>query len=406
MNIKLPANKGEIQRWNRKLILRTIYENEQISQTDLVRITNLSPGTVSNIIRNLRQEGLIQDIGYKSSRDGRKPLLFRLNPEARYVCCLIFGLGEITVGIVNMAGKIIDRITERVDSEHNVDALVEKAWEIEQNLLIKNRIAIENIIANGAISEGIVNNRDGVVLFAAHFGWRNVPLKAKIEQVSNLKTFVEHSTHAKVLAEQWFGIARGIRNVIGINVDSGIGAGIIQDGHLYHGASCMEGEIGHNVVITNGKLCKCGKRGCLETVVSGPALIERALELKPEFPDTCLPDNLKEIPLRQAVRSIFHACQNGDALATRVTKEAAFYLGSEVARIINYHDPELVFFTGFVFEEDTGIFLKEVEEQCRNFVIAQDIRTLKLLPGKLGKEGILLGGAIPAYYEFFYAMTS
>jgi DNA-binding MarR family transcriptional regulator len=83
MNIKLPANKGEIQRWNRKLILRTIYENEQISQTDLVRITNLSPGTVSNIIRNLRQEGLIQDIGYKSSRDGRKPLLFRLNPEAR-----------------------------------------------------------------------------------------------------------------------------------------------------------------------------------------------------------------------------------------------------------------------------------------------------------------------------------
>ncbi len=406
MNIKLPANKGEIQRWNRKLILRTIYENEAISQVELVHRTSLSPGTVSNIVRCLRQEGLIEDIGYKSSRDGRKPVLFRLNPLARFVGCMIFGEEEITVGIMNLAGKIVDRINEKVDTDHNVDALVGRAWKIEKNLLTKNGIPIKNIIANCAISEGIVDNRTGVVIFASHFGWRNVPLKAKIEQLSNLKTFVEHSTHAKVLAEQWFGIARGMRNVVGVNVDSGIGVGIISDGQLYHGAFRMDGEIGHNVVIPEGKLCKCGKRGCLETIVSGPAIIERALELKPEFPDTCLPDNLKGLSGRQAVRSIFQACQNGDALATRVTREAAFYLGFEIARIINYQDPEMVFFTGFVIEEDTGVFLKEVVEQCRNFVVAQEMRTLKLVPGKLGSEGILLGGAIPAYYEFFYAMAN
>ncbi|MFH0796282.1 MAG: ROK family protein [Candidatus Omnitrophota bacterium] len=400
----MTANNCEVGTWNKKLVMRTINRHQQISQVQLVRETGLSPGTVTNIIKKLRKEGFIQDIGSSVSTGGRKPVIFRFNTHARYVGCMIFfDVHEVRIGILDLAGNVLKESCFAVATT-DIDILLQNASEALEKLISELPVAREAIIANCAVFEGIVDSEAGILVYFARSGWRNIPVREKLEKLSNFTTFVEGFTQAKTLGEYWFGAAKGFENIVSILVDVGIGAAIIVNNRIYHGANYMEGEIGHTVVAPNGPLCKCGKKGCLETVASGPAMISRITELRESY-NTVLPREVEKASSREAISMIFQAAENGDSLASRVVQDAGCHMGEAIAQLVNYFDPQCIMLVGYVIEEDTGIFTKIIRERCKQLRVSPEFRETNIVRGKLGRKDVLLGSAIPAYQAFFGPLT-
>lgn len=397
------ANRNLVEEWNRKLVLRLIKQEASISQIEIIKKSGLSPGTVTNITRKLRKKGFIRNIGLGQSMGGRRPVIFCLNSKARYVISTAFCVEEMRVGILDLTGNILKDVVQPIKPTEEIDTLLKSSWAIAQDLISELSVAKDKVIANCGAFEGMVNPDEGRLIYSAHFNWHNLPAKKMMEEISGLKSYVENRSRANALGEHWFGAGKGLNNLLCISVDSGIGSAIISKGQIYHGLHQMEGEIGHTVVCPAGLPCKCGRRGCLETVASGSAILRKAIKQgkKKDFGGV----NLNKLSNRQALKMVFKAAEEGNHTARQMVTESGYHLGTTVAGMVNLIDPELVILFGYVIDEDTGIFLRTIQESYQKLVLNHEFREVKIVKGLLGKDGILVGGAILSYQDVFYAPT-
>lgn len=389
--MRIPVNNSIIERWNRMLILRTISREDIISQIALVRQTGLSPGTITNIMKKLRREGFITELGLGESSGGRKPVLFRFNGQSRAVACLTISAGTLHIGILDLAGKILDETT-LATATSDPEALVALAADMLEAALGRAGLSHAQLTALTILGDGILDPEGGWVIYASNLGWRNVPICAKVQERIALPVFLERTTSARTLGEWWTGAARGVGNLVGLNIDTGIGATQVIDGHVYHGASGMEGEIGHTRFVASGRRCSCGRHGCLETVASAGAIVRYAERHSLPLPPGDAHRQLEEIARLAAA---------GNEHAVAAFREAGEYAGDAVAQIINYTDPDRIVLTGCVVEADPGPFFDAVQARAGASILATDLRTPSIVRGALGSAGVLIGGAIPGFQHFF-----
>jgi predicted NBD/HSP70 family sugar kinase len=203
------------------------------------------------------------------------------------------------------------------------------------------------------------------------------------------------------LGEHWYGAGKGTGDMIIIDIDAGIGASAISDGRIVRGRHSMEGEMGHNLIIPDGPLCICGKRGCLEAVASGSAIISKIRHGLKEGIKSNISDLINSPSTRMAIRAVFQAAKEGDEFANQVINEAGYYLGLAIAVIINYTDPELVVLTGCVTSEGKGMLLKIIKDVVYERVVDSSSRTIRIEEGVLGDNATLIGAATLVYREAF-----
>jgi len=260
---------------NRTLLLQTLYADGPLSRADLARVSGLTPTTVSAVIAELIDEGLISEFGRKASTSAGKPAtLLGVEPDARHVIALDLSDDDvITAAVVNLAGKIVSRRSEPRTGETGKRATASV-------LRLAKDIAgtLEHpLLGVGVATPGIVDD-EGVVLTAAHVRWSNEPLAAKLAAALGAPVYVANDANAAVLAE-YSEVETDTENLLLVRVGGGVGAGIVIGGELFVGDEFAAGEIGHVVVDDAGALCKCGRRGCLEAVVSAPLLGQRLSDL-------------------------------------------------------------------------------------------------------------------------------
>jgi len=396
------ANRDLMKEWNEKLVLNLIRKSRTLSQVEVIRKSGLSAGTVVNITRGLRKDGFVSDAGYGKSIGGRRPVNFCFNDKARWVIGSALRARETKIAVLDLAGRIERKISYPTRPERGQGVVFREFGERLESLISETRLDREKIIALCIGINGITDPDGGSLVFSSHLGWRNVPIRKILEQSTRLKVFVESEARATALGEYWFGAAREIDNLICVLVNDGIGAAIIIKDKVYHGSHQMEGEIGHTVVLKNGSFCSCGKNGCLETIASGLAILERTkTEFIKEKDCAVSKESCGWTLNRLAFRRVIHAADEGNRSACRVLQEAGRYLGVTISGAVNYADPGMVVLTGYVAEEDTGVILESIRKVFEESALDDGLRKVEIVKGNLGEDAILIGSATLAYQNMF-----
>lgn len=263
---------------NRTLLLQALLDEGPQSRADLARVSGLTPTTVSAVAAELIADGLIEEVGRKQSTSAGKPAtLLAVEPDGRHVIALDLSDDEtIEAAVVNLAGKIVARRSLPRNGETGKQA-VQSIVRMAKDLA---RTVQKPLLGVGVATPGVVDD-NGVVLTATHVRWTNEPLAAKLAAALDVPSYVTNDANAAVLAEYSSTSPHNSTrenagdNLILVRVGGGVGAGIVIGGHLYVGDHFAAGEIGHVIVDDSGPLCKCGRNGCLEAIVSAPLLAQR-----------------------------------------------------------------------------------------------------------------------------------
>lgn len=246
-----------------------------------------------------------------------------------------------------------------------------------------------------AIGVGVAAQVDfkGVVQGSPNLGWRNFPLKKKLEEKIELPVIVTNDVRAATWGEWLFGSGRGVNDLAVLFVGTGIGGGVISNGKLLEGYTNMAGELGHTTIVYDGRQCHCPNKGCLEAYAGGWAIAERTQEAINKTPTEglllkSLAGNTEEI----TAETVSRAYRQGDPLARTLVKETGRYLGAGVASIINAFNPCRVVLGGGVIE---GI--PELVEMVKNFTrkraLEAAVERVEIVKTKLGGDAGVIGAA-------------
>ncbi len=239
---------------------------------------------------------------------------------------------------------------------------------------------------------GPVDVKNGTVLTSHHVsGWDGFPLRATLEERLDASTVIDNDANAAALGEALFGAGRGQRNLLYVNVGTGIGAGVVLNGRLYHGQHGMAGEIGHVTVAPDGPLCPCGKRGCLEAVAAG-----RAIGLRGQAAARAEPGAAGRVLAlaggdAEAISGthVLAAASEGDPLAGRIVDETAAYLGLALGNVANVLDPAMIIVGGGVGEAGERLF-GPLREAVRRHLLPS-MPAPEVVPAALGYDAGIVG---------------
>ena len=315
---------------NTRLVLKSIYESGQISRADIARTTGLTRPTVSAVVAELMEQGLVKEMGYAPSTGGKPPLLLSVVDDSRHLIGLNLARESFSGAVINLRGEIRHRVQVPLDGRDG-DVALALVYDIVTALV---EAASSPLLGIGIGAPGLVDTVDGVMYEAVNLDWRNVPLGRLLREMYDLPVYMANDCQVATLAEHTFGDNGGsTKDLVVINVGWGVGAGIVYDGHLLHGNPLGAGEIGHVTVVEDGERCPCGNYGCLETVVSTKAIVRRARAIASSSSDSQLchfAANPETITF-DTVHQVFDA---GDQAVRQLIREVGQTLGIAAANLV------------------------------------------------------------------------
>jgi len=245
---------------------------------------------------------------------------------------------------------------------------------------------------------GAVNLETGMVNEAPNLDWINVPLGKELEARLDLPVFVDNDVNVGTAGEHAYGAGRGAQHMVGIFVGTGIGGGVIINDQLHYGGRGAAGEIGHMVIVPNGRLCGCGKKGCLEAYASKTGIAASIREQISLGRDSYLKKALKrkgKPPLSSSL--IEEALIAGDPVTIEAIKDAQFYLGLQTANLVNTLDPNIIVFGGGLVEQLGKDFLKPIKKTAKKYYLQQKhTNRIQIVPAALGDDAGTIGAAVVA----------
>lgn len=400
MTLVRTANLELVQKINRSIVLNVIRDKGPLSRADVSRRTKLTRSTVSSIVSYLTKKNLVRETGLSSSGVGRRGILLELNPKAYYVVGIDLGTLNTIAAVVDLEGKIVERVEHPTNGEKNRDDVIERVKAAIHEVISASNLNLQKIAGIGLAVPGLVDSKKGMILFIPNFGWKDTPLREILEEEFHTPIFIDNNANAMALSEAQFGIGRGVKNFICVNIGIGIGSGVIINREIYRGETECTGEIGHTTVDYNGPKCSCGNNGCLEVMAAGPAIARRAVKAIREGRKTVITelveDNLNQITAAVVAR----AANQGDRLAREIMEKTGEYLGTGIANIINLFNPQMVIIGGGVAQAGSFIFdpLKRIMKK-RAFSVPAKV--VKIATPSLGRDCTVIGAASLVLKEIF-----
>jgi N-acetylglucosamine repressor len=380
------ATQQQTKEHNRNLVLKTIFESAETSRAEIARITKLTRTTVSDIVADLIDEGLVEEIGIGSSIGGKSPILLSLVEDSRCMIGLNLAQDQFRGAVVNLRGNIREMVNLPVD-DRNGDEALSLVYDILDRLVLS---ACQPVVGIGVGTPGLVNTREGIVVNAVNLDWRNLPLADLLRERYNLPVYVLNDSQAAAMGEFTYGADhQSDDHLIVINIRHGIGAGIIINGRLFQGDGGGAGEIGHIVAVPEGGLpCRCGKRGCLETVASAQAILNRVRALADGSPGALSHLRNQGNNLETAEK----AFAAGDPLVRDAVLEAGRYLGRAISGLVGTLNIRKIVLTGDMTRFGTP-WLSAVRETAAQFSLSGLAADTQIEIGQLAEYGIIQGAS-------------
>ncbi|OZU88314.1 ROK family protein [Virgibacillus indicus] len=393
MRISQTFNQHVVKKGNKSLVLETIIACSPISRAETANVTGLNKGTVSSLVSELLEEKLINESGPGKSSGGRRPVMLLFNEVAGYSIGIDLGVNYILGVLTDLKGNI--RQEELVKfKDLSYEELKTKLFFMIDSLSSSAPPSPYGIVGIGVGVPGTVN-KNGEILLAPNLEWRNIHLKALIEEKYNLPVTIENEANAGAYGEQKFGVGKDSNNIIYVSVGIGIGVGLILNGSLYKGNNGFSGELGHMTIEVNGEKCRCGSEGCWELYASEQALVKNAEQsgIKPSFEDEISLENLMML------------AENGDSETIKLFEKIGDYLGVGINNIINIFNPEQVIIGNRIASAE-----KWLKEPLTNRMLKQTLwfnqKDLKIDFSELSTHSAALGVAAFSVDNFSRSLWS
>lgn len=375
-----------VKRMNKTIVLNHIRYDSPLSRAKIAELTGLTKATVSSLVGELIEQGLVREIGEGASSGGRKPVMLLFEAAAGYAVGVDLGINYILAVLTDLNGRVIEEYRMKHENQ-SVDSVIADVGQCIRRLIDRAPESTYGIVGIGIGIPGI-SDEDGNVLFAPNLGWKDVPLQQRIEAEFGVPVVIENEANAGAVGEQQFGAGQDASSLVYVSIGSGIGTGILIKKELFRGSTGFSGEIGHVTIEHNGKPCRCGNAGCWELYASEKALLE---ELRRELPE-------QSVSIESAIRM----AEEGSPVALKAFERLGRYLGIGIVNIINGFNPESIIIGGRLAEAQPWLTgsIKEVIEQ-RSLPYPR-IR-LKVEFSELGMKSTVLGVCSLAITGFFAA---
>jgi glucokinase-like ROK family protein len=320
------------------MVVDVLRRRGSASQADIARETGLSRTSVSNLVAELREAGLVVERDEppvaQSGRAGRRGVPLALDPAAGIALGVDFGHTHMRVAASDLSSRVLAERNTRLDVDRSAAEALDTAAELVTEILAAIPADRGDVLGVGLGLPGPIDQTSGLVGSSVILpGWRGINPKAELERRLDLRVEVDNDVNLGALGELTFGAGKGAKDFIYVKVASGVGAGLVLGGRLYRGASGMAGEIGHVLVDLDGEVCRCGNRGCLETIASTPALL--ALLRRSHGRDLGLTEDL-------SVTEMLAAACDGDPRSRRVLTDGGRAIGRVLADLCNSLNPKLI----------------------------------------------------------------
>ncbi len=396
-----------IKAHNLSAILRMLLRHGHISRVRLARLTGLSATTITNLVADLLAQGVVveDEEGWPDEKQrrgvGRPQVALRLVPEARYAVGVHIGVGSVRVAVTDLLGRPWPVLSLDHPLEHSPEEVLTATARMVREALAQGGVEPSRVLGIGIGASGLVDPATGVNVVAPNLGWREVPIRDWFASQLGLPVRVDNNVRAMALGEALFGLGQDVYSLAFVYARVGVGAGIVVDGQLYHGGGAGAGEIGHMTILPDGgDVCRCGNRGCLETLVSEPVITRLAEQIARQETQGLLAACLREAE-GPILERILAAARAGDA-ATRAMLEArARYMGIALANLIDILNPELIVLGG-IFSQGEDLLLPPLIATIRQRAFANLGDKVRLQTSGFGQDAGVIGAAALALQAFFY----
>jgi predicted NBD/HSP70 family sugar kinase len=372
----------------KKAIVAYFSKNGNSTIADLCAELGLSAPKINNVLTDLISEGLVKDFGKLQSRGGRKPNIYGLVMESGYFLGVDVKRSHINIGLTDLQKNLVHLKSNIAYSLNNSEESLDSLCELINNFIKEAPVKKEKILGAGLNLSGRINYATGYSYSFFHFN--EEPLSRVIERSIGLRIFLENDSRAMAFGEFSAGAVHEEKNVLFLNMDYGMGVGIMINSQLYYGKSGFAGEFGHIPFFNNEIICSCGKKGCLETEVSGWALVRKFKEKLAEGSTSILSgmpvDDIK-------LSHIIDAAIKDDVLAIELVAEVGEKLGKGIAVLINIFNPEMVILGGSLAE--TGEYIRlPIKSSLNKYSLSLVNNDTQLKMSKLGEKAGVVGACL------------
>jgi predicted NBD/HSP70 family sugar kinase len=375
-------NSLSLRQMNRLRVIEMLYRHPGSSRTDLARWTSLSRATVSTLVEELGDAGVVEEHDAPDAAGprptGRPPVALSLVPGAAFAVGLDFGHQHIRVAVCDLSGELIVDDWSAAEVDHAPTESLDLAHELVRASLQSAGIEHDRLLGVGMGLAAPINKATGEIAADGILpGWHGIRPAAEMQARLGVPVELENDANVGALGEKVFGAARGVDDLIYVRVSAGIGAGLILGGRPYRGFGGVAGEIGHVLADATGPICRCGNRGCLETVAS-PVAVAALLERSSAKP--------------VSVAHLLELVAADDRGARRAVADAGEAVGRALSMLVNILNPELIVVGGDLAPAG-AVLLDPIRAAIERHGVSPAAGAVRVTAGALGDRAEVLGAA-------------
>src|SRR4051812_4666990 len=380
---------------NQRRVIEALGQRGVASRADIARATGLSRTTVSSLVGDLKGAGLLveratPEDGHDQSV-GRPPVLLSFDRSAGAVVGLDFGHSHVGVVVGDLSHTVLEESWQDLDVDSSASEGLDVATRLVEQALEEADVEREQVLGVGMGVPGPITSANGTVGSTSILpGWVGVKAATSMTEQLGIPVRVENDANLGALAELVWGAGRGARNFIFVSVRSGIGGALVLDGRLYRGSGGTAGELGHTSLRENGEVCRCGNRGCLETV-AGTVAVAGAFNAVRGGDVT--------------ISELIELAHRGDSLAQRVIADAGRSIGLALANLCNVFNPERAIIGGDLSAAG-DVLLDPIAESIGRYAIPSAASEVEVVAGQLGRRAEVMGALALILHEPEHALFS
>lgn len=301
---------------------------------------------------------------------------------------------NIAVGVVDENYKIIGKGKVKTNAPRPAEEIFADIKKAIDLAVADAGLTMDDIEKVGVGTPGSINQETGIIEFSNNLKFDNVPARKMLEELTGKPCAFENDANAAALGEAYAGAGNGAKNFVAVTLGTGVGSGIIVDGKIVSGINYAGGEMGHTVIVVNGKPCNCGRSGCWECYASATALISQTKEKMQECPDSKMWELCNGDIQKVSGRTAFNAMYEGDKAAKEVVDNYIYYVSVGVTNIINTFQPEVVCIGGGISNEGDNLLdpIRAHVEKERYSKYAK--KQTKVCKAMLGNDAGIIGAAL------------
>ncbi len=372
---------------NRRIVLNLIREYQPISRAELARRMSVRRGTLTTLVRELVESGIVFEKGTAATPRGRRPTMLCVRTRGRLVVAVDVRSGRSSIALSDVGGHMLAReVFETPASPNQLADLV--ACEVARLLKQHAPNGAEGCQGIGVVLPGMVDRKTGRLIYAPRLGWRDVDLRAAITSRLGMKVYIESAPIACALARLWLEpeATRSVNSFAYVSVSEGIGVGMVVNGEMLRGESHTAGEFGHVSLDSSGPECVCGRRGCWEALACNAASVER-------YARKLTGATTQEDASRRARKATFpgieevvRRARGGERAAVDALVETGGHIGRGLALIVSAFNPGRIYVGGEITEA-----WELLEAPIRDALVAGT------MPGRAGATPVVPDSSLAEY---------